>query len=180
MPRQHDFLTDLAFSEGVELSGQLYSALARIVPAFAGVERATTRDDKNGTDLWVTRHYGLPPISVDVKHRRECPIKKYNSDDACIEICSVHIGRECRKPGWTVDDKKRTDYIAYTWPSDSGIRFWIVPFHPLCSASKIHKAVWIDRYKLRPTENNGYITQCVYPPRKEIARAMALLMRSAA
>lgn len=184
MSHEWDFHERLSFSEGVEATVEFMDALRNIVPGAVDITRATEAEDRQGTDYWIHRGGNLHPISVDVKNREFCPIKRWGRDDACIEVVSVwsEVPKIC-KPGWTVDSNKRTDYIAYTWPSDNGIRYWIVPFHPLCRAAQINWRMWrrlhgkADGTKgMLEARNNGYLTLSVYPPRSVIARAMRELM----
>ena len=184
MKQIHDFEKQLAFSEGIELDTGVLERIAGIVPNATVIRRATVNEDKHGTDYWIDRTHGLPSISIDVKHRSFCPIEKFGSDDACIETTSVYHGSDDGnwidehrdKPGWTVDYRKRTDWIVYTWPADGGTRFWIVPFTPLCKASRLQWREWAKEYKERSARNNGYVTLSIYPPRKVIARSMKTLM----
>lgn len=184
----HEFKERFEFSEGIELEPELLEKIADVIPNSTGVERSKLADDKNGTDYWINRADNLPSISIDVKHRSFCPRQRFKSDDACIETTSVYKGRHIRgqicypwertKIGWTLDIKKRTDYIVYTWPTDSdGLRYWIVPFHPLCAASMKHWFEWAEKYGERAAPNRGYVTLSVYPPRAVIAQAMAEFMR---
>src|SRR5690606_1780156 len=128
----HDFAERLAFSEGVELEDAVLARIVDGIPGATGIRRAGQDDDRAGTDYWIDRD-GLPPVSVDVKHRAFCPIQRFGSDDACIETTSVYLGsgppwRDSgrRKIGWTLDPRKRTDLVVYTWPAETGRRFWIL------------------------------------------------------
>lgn len=182
--KQHDFKDRLAFSEGVEMGGDVLSRIAEMVPNATSILRAEVEDDRNGTDYWIERTHGLPPVSIDVKHRSFCPIERWQSDDACIETTSVYKGE--RQPwddalrvkvGWTLNYAKRTDFIVYTWPTaDGGTRFWTVPFLPLCAASRANWRAWAAQYKERPAGNFGYLTLNTYPPRVVIVGAMRKFM----
>ena len=177
----HDFAERLAFSEGIEDGGDLLSAIANMVHNSNGIRRATPAEDRSGTDYWIDRRDGLPPLSVDVKHRSYCPIAQWGTDDACIETTSVYRSPDmtppwrddCReKPGWTIDSRKRTDFVVYTWPANPGVRYWIVPFVPLCRAANVNWRAWAAQLREKPAYNKGYITLSVYPTRVGIARAI--------
>lgn len=178
----HDLRERLDFSEGIEIEEDIVIAMRRIIPGCERIIRANTSEDRQGTDYWAIRkrYTGHPPlrwISFDVKHRSYCPIEKWKSDDACIEYCSVHRNGECQSPGWTIDERKRTDYIVYTWPYGvNGRRYWIVPYHPLNIAAQINLGQWMQIYKTGKADNEGYVTLSVYPPRRVIAKAMKELM----
>ena len=183
MSEYHDFKERLAFSEGIQPGGAVMGAVMQMVPGANRVRRASTNEDKSGTDFWVDRDHGLPPLSIDMKNRGFCPIAKYKSDDACIETTSVYRGtgpnyqdEHRHKIGWTLDAAKRTDYIVYTWPANNGVRYWIVPFPPLCSAALRYWREWARKYKEREARNKTYLTLSVYPPRSVIASAMREFM----
>ena len=181
----YDFNERLLFSEGIELHERLMVHLLESVPASVNIKKATEREDRNGTDYWIERDFGLPPISVDMKNRSMCPIKEYGSDDACIETTSVYRGpggppwedSGRKRVGWSLDIKKRTDLIVYTWPTkEEGRRFWILYFPHLCAASINNWQLWVKEYGERKTLNNGYYTLNVYVPRTVIAKAMRELV----
>lgn len=182
--RVHDFNERLSFSEGIKPGDDLMSAILRMVPNGTEVVRASEADDRSGTDFWIQRTHQMRPISIDMKNRGFCPISRFGSDDACIETTSVYTGASKppwidetrKKPGWTVDYRKRTDFVVYTWPNDAGMRFWIVPFVPLCAAARHCWRSWAAKYGERPAKNNGYLTLSVYPPRSVIAGAVKEFM----
>lgn len=167
----HDFRERLAFSEGVELTRGILAHLYENIPGATDVVKANEDDDRNGTDYWISRK-GLPAISVDMKNREFCPIERFNSDDACIETCSVFQNGQRKKIGWTLDHGKRTELIVYTWPHANGRRFWVLYFPLLCAAAQRHFEEWKNTYGERPTPNRGYQTLNVYVPRTVIARAI--------
>jgi hypothetical protein len=166
-----DFRERLNFSQGVVIGEAITSHLMASIPGSVGARPATVNEDRSGTDLWIDRE-GLPPVSVDFKHRSFCPIVKLKSDDACIETCSVFQDNVRKKIGWTLDASKRTDLIVYTWPAKEGTRFWILWFPFLCRAATLNWERWCYVYTERPAQNNDYQTLNVFVPRTEIARAM--------
>ena len=112
------------------------------------------------------------------------PIEKFGSDDACIETTSVYKGpagcgwldKYRLKVGWTIDEKKQTDYIVYTWPEGTARRYWIVPYPFLQAASIRWWRQWVVDYGEKPAINPTYLTLSVYPPRRIIVKAMRSLM----
>ena len=182
----HDFGERLAFSEGIALTDEVLTHIHDTIPGATRVEKALEVDDKNGTDYWVHRAHGLPSVSVDMKNRGFCPIERFGKDDACIETTSVYRGlpngpwldEHRHKPGWTIDERKRTDLIVYTWPhspdlfTDASMRFWIVWFPHLCSAARQWWRAWAHEFGERPALNFGYLTLNTYPPRKTIRAAI--------
>lgn len=187
MADTHNFKERLAFSEGIQPGGAVLDAVMQMVPGSLMVERSEVRDDRNGTDFWITRGHSLPPLSIDMKNRGFCPIERFGSDDACIETTSIYRGdgppwaEDCRrKVGWTIDYRKRTDFIVYTWPAAGGTRYWIVPFVPLCAAARKYWRDWAVTYRERPAMNEAYLTLSVYPPRAVIAQSMQKFMKGVA
>jgi len=185
--KQYSFDRQLKFSEGISVSGDIFKRLLQIIPESNGIVKANQNDDRNGTDYWINRHR-LPPLSIDVKHRSFCPIIKYGSDDACIETTSVYRGSrppwsdtDRKKIGWTLNGKKRTDFILYTWPHDEyQLRYWLVNFPLLCKAAQNKWREWAAIYKERSAQNDGYLTLSIYPPRNKIASAIRDLTRGIA
>lgn len=182
----YDFHERLQFSEGVGLTNEMLQHILEHVPAATGWRKADRDDDRNGTDYWIDRRHDLPPVSIDMKNREICPIAKWGSDDVCIETTSVYTGpskppwtdNHRLKPGWTIDQKKRTDLIVYTWPHAADLfgaprlRYWILYFPFLCSAANTHWRTWAAWHRERPTPNDGYTTLNVYVPRVEVAKAI--------
>jgi hypothetical protein len=171
----YDFVKQLNFSMGVDVSEGILEHLKSSVPLASGIRMATPNEDRHGTDVWIDRT-GLPSISVDFKHRSFCPIDRFGRDDACIEVCSVCRNGKREKPGWTIDSRKRTDIVVYTWPAGASRRFWILWFPFLCRTAMQRRSEWEYRYGVKETRNNGYVTLNVYVPRRVIARAMRELV----
>ena len=166
------------------MSKGIFRHLLNAIPGGKKIRRASVGSDRNGTDYWIDRD-GLPSVSVDVKHRAYCPIEKFGTDDACIEVCSVYRGvgppydEELffKSPGWTLNSDKRTDLIVYTWPgSHKSLRYWILYFPFLCRAAIENWQRWSNIYGLCSADNPTYKTLSVYPPRPVIADAMRHLV----
>ncbi|MGQ0563324.1 MAG: hypothetical protein ACT443_15805 [Gemmatimonadota bacterium] len=182
----YDFRERLQFSEGVEITAGILRHVHMSIPAARKIEKATCDQDRNGTDYWVLRHHGLPPVSIDLKNREFCPIERFGKDDVCIETTSVYLNdsrapfhdAHRHKPGWTVDERKRTDLLIYTWPhaadlfGEPRLRYWILYFPMLCMAAKTHWRTWAGIYGEKPTPNDGYVTLNVYVPRIVVAKAI--------
>ena len=178
----HDFQERLNFSQGVEVSSAIFDHLLEITPKAVEIRRAAVHEDKHGTDYWIIRD-DLPPLSIDIKHRSFCPIMKFNSDDICIETCSIYTGSEPPwkdenryKIGWTLDKNKRTDFVVFTWPHDKKTRFWILYFPWLCQAANLNWRKWAKQYKERSAINSGYLTLNIFPPREIVAQEMRKLI----
>ena len=91
-------------------------------------------DDLAGIDVWV-RLPNTKQVGVDVKN------------NTWGEVRLEYVSRTGEgKPGWTVDDRKRTDYVLNLWPK----RFWLIDFPSLKAVAKEHR----ERY-LRVWGNGG-------------------------
>ena len=186
MPDFYDFHERLQFSEGVGLTAEILDHILKHIPAANRITRAMQDDDRNGTDYWVHREHNLPPVSIDMKNRELDPIANGWGDDICIETTSVYRGPEARpyrddlrkKPGWTLDERKRTDLIVYTWPhpadlfGEPRLRYWILYFPFLCAASLKHWRKWVSEYGEKSTRNPTYLTLNTYVPRVVVAAAI--------
>ena len=184
----HDFAERLSFSEGFHDNPDMIEKLLAMCPNSTKIEKSGLKDDRSGTDYWIHRTHDLPPLSIDVKRRSFCPIEKYRTDDACVETTSVYLGEKSfwwkdslrKKIGWTLDYRKRTDFICYTWPAVDGVRFWILPFVPLCKAARTNWRAWASEYGERSAPNKGYLTLSVYPERRVLSEAIKVLMSGVA
>lgn len=135
-------------------------------PTAIAVEEATTFDDKNGTDYWITMQSGQK-VSVDLKSRDEDFWKKSKKDDLALETWSVigsPSGHPQAKDGWTRDETKRTDYIFFLW-KDTG-RWMLVSFPMLCSIFCKNWKDWRKKYYTQIQLNKGWKSECVFVPRK--------------
>jgi len=158
--RHYDFTERLVWSDGFLLEG-----VARIlqdrIPAAERVEKANGTDDRNGTDYWVYRNHSLPPLSVDVKVRSE-DYATHGKDDLALETWSV-VGE---KPGWTRDEKKRTDFILWYW-TDTG-RFFLVSFPALCEIFSRYWWAWRNTYGAHVQTSGDWQSECVFVPRSVV------------
>lgn len=162
--RQYDFNERRQWSEGFEISGIDAILLARI-PGATGVRKATAQEDRQGTDYWVERENGLPPLSVDTKIR-EPDYSLKGKDDLALETYSVVPS----KPGWTRDKSKRTDYVLWYW-RDTG-RFVLVPFPPLCAVFDRLWREWRETYGFCRQSSGAWQSECCYVPREIVQRSL--------
>ncbi len=165
-------LTAYSFQEQMKVSEgagekDITTILLASFPTAVEVEKASTSDDRQGTDYWIIIQSGQR-LSVDVKVRAmDWAYKHPDEDDVALETWSV-VGT---KIGWTRDVKKRTDYILWLW-LDTG-RWMLVPFPMLCSVFVRCWEEWRGAYKTRiqPTANRDgsqWKSECVFVPRSVI------------
>ena len=156
--RSYDFNERLEWSHGV--ADSVEEILLQHIPGCKAVRRATTQDDRHGTDWWAERG-SLPALSIDVKAREEDYAPK-GYDDIALETWSV-IGQ---KIGWTRDSSKRTDYILWYWQDTR--RYLLVPFPILCQIFTENWQVWREIYKTAEQNSGSWRSQCTFVPRKVI------------
>lgn len=167
MPRNFEFMTQLRMSSEATASSDVSGILLKEVPGAVSVEQATTSDDRQGTDYWVTLQNGKR-LSVDAKIRTEDRF----GDDLALETWSVV---EQQVVGWSRDHMKQTDYVLWLW-KDTG-RWRLVPFIMLCSSFARRWMHWSQKYKVanqRTTRPNGscYHSQCVFVPTRVLWAAI--------
>lgn len=164
------FREQLAMSHGEESSGDVCDVLTTKIPGAIKVSKANERDDRSGTDYWI-EHVRGAPISVDCKVRTTDPIQKYRKDDLFLETWSVV---EAKRPGWTLDESKRTDYILWWFTPTK--RWVLIPFHQLCYSFRKRVGEWTARFpvKTQRTNDRGRVwhSEAVVVPRQEIFDAI--------
>ncbi len=156
-------------SEGLADSVHVEDIVKAEIPGCISVNRATTGEDKHGTDWWAVLPLGR--LSIDAKVRGEDYASKYGLDDLALETWSVI---ESRKVGWTRDVDKNTDYVLWIW-KDTG-RWCLIPFRMLCRIMMANWKVWRKEYKtaVQATIDKHDVVQwhseCVYVPRRLVWR----------
>jgi hypothetical protein len=154
--RHYAFEERLRWSEGY-LDGGIETILKDRIPGCYEIQKATEDSDRAGTDYWALRR-NLPPLSVDVKVRGTDWAER-GEDDLALETWSV-IGK---KPGWTRDENKRTDYVLWYWADTS--RFVLVSFPALCRVFRKYWQEWRATYKVALQDSGAWQSECVFVPR---------------
>jgi hypothetical protein len=159
----------MIMSEGVSSKHNIKEIILDCFPNAIKVERANEKEDRHGTDYWVTTKAGQE-YSIDIKAREKDWRKKHpKEDDLALESWSV----KGKRVGWTRDTSKRTDYILWIW-LDTG-RNTLVPFPMLCSVFMDKWEEWSTKHKVssQRTQNaNGsqWESQCIFVPRRDVWR----------
>lgn len=172
MKEIYDMAQSLAMSWG-RACGEQAEVLLRVIPNASQVRRASERDDREGTDYWVMLGSGHE-LSVDVKVRQHDPMDKWGTDDLLLEWES---DKERRRPGWTVDPMKRTDYVLYWFESSS--RYCLLPFALFYAAAVSHRDEWQAIYGVRQSYSSSgrreWTTTWSAVPRKVVWHAMVMI-----
>ena len=166
MTQARSFEDDRLWSEGFAEPQEIFEILLTNIPNALEVTKATDKQDRCGTDCWVTRK-GLRPLSIDLKVRICDPIETYGQDDLALETWSV---LEQQKIGWTRNPDKETDYIL--WYFGGSHRWVLIPFPLLCKIFTEKWLEWTTQFKTRRQEtssdNYSWHSECVFVPRKEV------------
>lgn len=161
------FHDELNMSQGFSVDADVREILLREIPGAVDVEQADYADDFCGVDWWVSMPRG-DKLGVDCKVRRQ-DFALRGEDDLALELWSVVEGKI---PGWSVDKKKRTDYILWLW-RETG-RWCLVPFRMLLAVSLENREKWASTYKTRRQltlnhpRHGDYHSECVFVPRREV------------
>lgn len=167
----YDFGERMVMSDGVNEQADIRSILLENIPGAKAVTRANRQDDKTGVDWWVKMASGAS-LAVDAKVREEDWASR-GKDDLALETWSVV---ESEVVGWTRNPAKRTDYVLWLW-KDTG-RYCLIPFAPLCAVFSDNWQTWAQIYQTNrqhtPRKGNGYHSECVFVPRREVWKAIYL------
>ncbi len=163
--RVFDFHKQLVMSTGTATNTSIGGILLEAIPGSMRAIQALAVHDRKGTD-WLLDMKSGEWCRVDCKIREEDPVKRYGAhcDDVALETWSVV---EKKVIGWSLDEKKQTDYIFWLW-KDTG-RWCLVPFLLLVKAFKAKKDQWLRAYKVaQQNTENRYHSECVFVNRKEL------------
>ena len=170
MDRNYWFGERLGWSEGIGNCDDVKAILLANIPQAVEVRKASSDEDRMGTDYWIDRA-GLPPLSVDVKCRSLDPVTTpgIESDDLALEVWSVV---EKNVSGWTLDSTRETDYVM--WFFEPTRRWVLVAFPQLCTAAVRNIDHWKLKYPLRrQCSNDGeWHSECIFVPRQEVWRSI--------
>lgn len=162
--RQFDFQEQLVISTGTSANKTIGAILIDVIPGAKRAVQALQADDRTGVDWWVETGATDRRIAVDCKIREDDPLPRFGKDDLALETWSVV---EKKIVGWSLDDKKRTDYVFWIF-KDTG-RWCVVPFMLLVRAFSARKDDWSSAYRVARQNTEGrYHSECVFVDRREL------------
>lgn len=127
----HSFERRLAHADRPEVRKRVDEIL-RVDLDAVHVERAEIQDDKRGVDFWAVLRSNRKQ-GIDLKLRRR------DWGDLYVEL----VSREAEDaPGWTVDNKKITDYILFLWPD----RHLLIPYPQLRATVRRNETAYRERF----------------------------------
>lgn len=166
-----NFKADLAFSESIDDS-IVFDALRR---AFGGAVESIRREkdlalQRRGVDYWVRFQCGTER-GVDLKLCRyddsRVGTKMKQPRTVPVELWSdVAKG----KPGWSVDDKKQTDYILILY-ADS-LRGMLFEYRTYRAACQLYAQAWGKMCFTHSSENRGWTSHVAYPTLQQFREAL--------
>ena len=167
----HSFDEQLERSLADDAQRQFEQYYIRQWPIIERIERvADLERQRQGIDCILHFPGGLE-VTVDEK------IRDYRVDDFLCEEWSVFRNGVGEKVGWTLDQAKRCDFVAYALPAAG--RIYMRPFALLRLTCRLHLEFWkrlpICGYPL-DAPNEGYCTRNLSVPWCELDRAMDKLM----
>jgi hypothetical protein len=163
--KSYSFNEKLRGSKGENILYHIVDILMGNIPGALQVIKSNLQDDLAGVDIWVSLYSG-ERIGIDCKIRDEdWSVKTPSRDDLALETWSVV---EENIVGWTLDVKKKADYILWFW-TDTG-RWCLIPFLMLNHVFRINRNKWIKIYQVskQHTPEGNYHSECVFVPRKVV------------
>jgi hypothetical protein len=136
----HEFDRRFAEADRPEVQERVTEILRRDLDAI-DVTRSTPSEDKQGVDFWAHRAHNRR-LGVDLKFRRR------DWGDIHIELVSRVAERT---PGWTIDQKKITDYVLYLLPKTH----LLLPFAQLQAAVRRNEAYYRESYGITPAKSKS-------------------------
>lgn len=104
-----NFGVDLAMSDRPEIVAAITAACHSHFPELLSVHRAHKENDKLGVDYWLEFPNGKIE-TLDAKVRQDDYETRGDDRTACLELIA---NTRTKKPGWAVDQTKRTDWIMF-------------------------------------------------------------------
>lgn len=173
-----DFKERLAFSKGRRQQTDLETIQA-MIDGCVNVRIANEQQDRRGIDYIATLDSGVE-VRIDPKSR-DAGASQYwtrHNDDECIPDLAledwsvVPDNRQQGVIGWTLDKRKETDLVLFTFDPTDTDRCYIVSFQLLRVAFERHKILWLKQYWDAPQPNNGWTSHCVFVPVNVVFRAI--------
>jgi len=173
------FSEQLAFSK-TRLATSPTDAIALMIPGCIKVEMATEVEDRSGIDYWGVLKSGRR-IGIDSKTRRAGCSSLWRSSDPelAIERWSVFYRENDHRnvTGWTLDQKKKTDLVLFTFDPTDTPYCYLVGFHHLRKAFIKAGKRWLSEYgplffQLQPPSYQ-YRSASLFVPAKEVLRVIS-------
>jgi hypothetical protein len=168
MMREYQFSERLAWSRSARQASDIETLYA-MFDGCIHVEKTDERLDRMGVDYVVTLRDGAT-ILIDAKAREKgCSHHWYQRmPEVALETWSVKpdpMGRYQSKVGWTLCEKKQTDFILFTFdPSDCSEAF-LVSYQLLRIALQRHLEIWRScGFRVTTQRSERWESECIFVP----------------
>lgn len=157
----HDFHEQLEWSQRASDEPFWDAIYKKAFPDMVGhmVSTGNTAAQHNGIDRWITLKNGSV-LRIDEKKR----LTVYP------DILLEHISNsKTNAPGW-MDKDLSIDYLAYAFMPIKRVHLY--PWLMLRRAWLHYRETWLEKYRIVPAKNVGYITYSVAVPIKVLRKAV--------
>lgn len=176
---QYNFQERLNWSKGRAGSTDKQTII-QLLQGCVKVEEGNEIQDRNGIDFVAHLRRGAE-VFIDVK-RREKGVSRYwtSGPELTIERWSVCPSDTMRGVlGWTLDERKQTDYVLYLFDRDDCDEAFLIPFQLLRLAYRNNGRDWHGAYRVGRCSTDGrYETESVFVPANVVLNAVGEEMRS--
>ncbi len=170
----HNFKDKLEWSQGL-FSSDVEETIKSLIPDCERVFEATKEEDRTGIDYWAELSGGRL-LAVDHKAREEGASKywRYNEPELALEVYSVC---ETKKIGWTLDVKKSTEYVFFSFDKSDSDWCFLMPFQLLRMAFKAKGRQWLDDYGIKKQQSGGWTSSAIFVPASVVELAICEMLR---
>jgi hypothetical protein len=174
---QYDFRERLEWSKGNAGESDA-ETIRNLLVGCVGVEAAPEHLDRIGIDFVATLRRGAK-VNIDVK-RREKGVSRFwkTEPELTLEqwsVCPTETGSG--SVGWTLDERKATDYVLYVFDISDCEVAYLIPFQLLRMAFRKNNAVWRQHFRVgRCNTDKRYETESVFVPASCVIEAVAAEM----
>lgn len=165
------------FQKKAEVAELVTSRAKESIPAIldgcVSVDRSTRSEDISGVDLWAVLRGGHR-VGIDVKSREPGCSKFWSGPpELALEVWSKMPDNFNRGvAGWTLSEKKRTEWVFYCWDSADSSLELLLPFQSLRVALRRNLDAWKEEFTAKPQANNGWTSFAIFVPWPVVFRAM--------
>lgn len=176
---KYSFSEQLEFSK-TRLQGSPIAAITEMIPGCMSVDVATETEDRSGIDYWATLKSGRR-IGIDSKTRRPgcSSLWRSTEPELAIERWSVFYRDKDRRNvvGWTLDQKKKTEMVLFTFDKTDTPFCYLVGFQHLRKAFIMAGKHWLRMYgplffQLQPPDFR-YRSASLFVPASEVLRVIS-------
>ncbi|MFH1744389.1 MAG: hypothetical protein ABIH23_35750 [bacterium] len=185
MNAQYGFDERLAFSKGI-VAATCKETIQNLIPGCVEVREASAEMDKTGVDYIATLRRGAV-VYIDHKARDKGCGKFWKlrengtrEPELALELWSVMpTNGSDGKPGWTLDEAKKTHYTLHTFDPDDSKEAFLLPFQILRKAYRQNFALWNSSFKHGIQDSGRWKSECVFVPAPIVLIALKAAMQAA-